>query len=78
MIDREHQFVVNYKNITVKTTDGSVTTGKINILSFGRLSEYLKQGTDKFITIISEKTDEAHNKITIVNREYIIWANTWD
>jgi hypothetical protein len=77
-MDRENQFVVNYKNITIKTTDGSLITGKINILSYNRLSEYLKQGTDKFITIVSEKSEESNSKITIVNRDYIIWANTWD
>lgn len=69
---------VNYKNIMVKTSDDSVIIGKTNICNFGRLSEYLKQGSDKYITVYSEETEESAKKVTLINREYIIWASTWD
>jgi hypothetical protein len=68
----------NYKNIKAKISDGSIITGKINISNFPRLSDYLKQSTDKFITIQSEETERAAKKATIVNKEHIIWADTWD
>ncbi|OPY18129.1 MAG: hypothetical protein A4E74_00776 [Syntrophus sp. PtaB.Bin075] len=71
-------YVVNYKNIIVKTSDGSVITGKTNIDAFGRLTEYLKQGTDKFITVFSEEAGDKSKQVTIVNKDHIIWANTWD
>ena len=47
-------------------------------MSFARLSEYFKQSNDRFITVLSEETEGAAKKTTIVNREYIIWADTWD
>jgi hypothetical protein len=71
-------YEVKYKNIIVKMSDGSLIRGKINIANFNRLADYLKQGTDKFITVLSEDPEEASEKVTFVNREYIIWATTGD
>ena len=72
------EYARNYKNIKVKISDGSVITGKLNIMNFSRLSEYLKQSSDKFITILTEEDDGEGRKATIVNKEHIIWADTWD
>ena len=71
-------YVVNYKNIIVKTSDGSVITGKTNIVALERVSDYLKQGTDKFLTVFSEETEDITKKVTLINKDYIIWVNTWD
>jgi hypothetical protein len=72
------EYAKNYQNIKAKISDGSLITGKINIMSFSRLSEYLKQSNDRFITILSEETEGAGKKTTIVNKDHIIWADTWD
>jgi len=71
-------YVKNYKNVRAKISDGSIIVGKINIMSYGRLSEYLKQSNDRFITILAEENEGTAQKATIVNREHIIWADTWD
>jgi len=71
-------YAKNYQNIKVKISDGTVITGKINIMNFSRLSEYLKQSNDRFITILAEETEDAGKKATIVNKDHIIWADTWD
>jgi hypothetical protein len=71
-------YAKNYQNIRAKISDGSIITGKINITNFARLSEYLKQSSDRFITVLSEETEGAGKKTTIVNKDYIIWADTWD
>jgi len=72
------EYEKNCKNIKAKISDGSIITGKINILNFARLSDYLKQSNDKFITIHSEETERTAKKATIVNKDHIIWADTWD
>jgi hypothetical protein len=74
----EPRVIKNYKNIKVKVSDGTIITGKINIMSFARLSEYLKQSNDGFITVLVEESDGSVKRTTIVNKEYIIWADTWD
>ncbi len=72
------EYEKKYRNIKVKVSDGSIVTGQINIMTFARLSDYLKQSNDKFIAITSGKNDENSNRATIINREYILWAETWD
>ena len=72
------EYVVNYKNVIIKTSDGSVISGKTNIDVFGRLTDYFKQGTEKFITVFSEDAETVTKKVTIVNKDHIIWVNTWD
>jgi hypothetical protein len=72
------EYDTNYKNITVKITDGSTITGKINVLNFMRLSDLLKQSTDKFITVFDDNNQPDTKRATIINKEHIIWAETWD
>ncbi len=72
-----NQYVKNYKNIKVKISDGNIITGQINITNFSRLSEYLKQSSDKFITIVVDNSGE-EKRTTLVNKEHIIWADTWN
>ena len=71
-------YIKNDKNIKAKITDGSIITGKINILDFSRLSDYFKQTNETFITILAEETERGAKKATIVNKDHIIWADTWD
>ncbi len=70
-------YVKNYKSITVKMSDSSELKGKINIMSFPRLSDLLKHSTDKFVTVLTGEAGEAQ-KVTIVNKDYIVWAQTDD
>jgi hypothetical protein len=72
------KYEVNYKNITVKTIDGSMITGKVNIQNFQRLSDMLKHSMEKYLTITSEKGAYESKQVTIVNRQYIIWAKAED
>jgi hypothetical protein len=70
-------YVKNYKNIAVKMSDGSEVKGKINIMSFARLSDLMKHSTDKFVTVLSEEADGAQ-RVMIINKDYIVWAQTED
>ena len=73
------QYEVNYKIVTIKTSDGSIITGKLNIHGCHRLSDYFKEAGEKFIAVILEQTeDSAKNNITLVNKEHVIWVNTQD
>ncbi len=74
----QFDYAINYRNITVRISDGSIISGKINTMNYARLSDYLKATNDKFITILSEESEGASKKVTIVSRDHIIWADTWD
>jgi len=47
-------------------------------LDFSRLSDYFKQTNETFITILAEETERGAKKATIVNKDHISWADTWD
>jgi hypothetical protein len=70
-------YVKNYKGITVKMSDGSEIKGRINIMNFGRLSDLMKHSTDKFITVLTGEEDSPQ-RVMIVNKDYIVWAQTED
>jgi hypothetical protein len=57
-MDQIVDYVKNYKNLRAKISDGSIVIGKINIMSYARLSEYLKQSNDRFITILADDARE--------------------
>ncbi len=72
------EYAKNYKKITVKISDGSIVKGKINILTFGRLSDLLRHSPDKFLTIVSSAEGESAAKVFIINKDHVIWAETED
>ncbi len=65
----------NYKSVTLKMTDGSVIKGKINIREAGRLSNLFKTVPENFITLVPE---EGSKKVYIVNKDYVLWAESED
>ena len=74
----QFDYAINYKNIAVKVSDGSIISGKINIMSFSRVSDYFKAERDKFITVLSEDIEGVPQKVTIINKEHVVLADTWD
>lgn len=75
MEQTKDQWVRNYKKVTVKMTDGSILKGKINIKDFPRLSMLFKTSPDNFITIVPE---EDSKKGIIINKHYVLWAESED
>lgn len=65
----------NYKRVTIKMTDGSIIKGRINIKETGRLSHLFKTLPEDFITVVPE---ESSKKVFIVNKNYILWAESED
>jgi hypothetical protein len=73
------EYVTDYKNLSVKLSDGSTIRGKVNLgAEYKRLSDLLKHTPDKFITLVSENAAEKSRKVFIVNRDYVIWAEAED
>ena len=75
-MEKELEWEVNFKRITVKMSDGSIFSGKVNIRGFQRLSDYLRTTDDRFLVILSE--EENSQKAIMVNKNYILWAEAAD
>jgi hypothetical protein len=74
-MEREQLWNPNYKQVTVKISDGSVYSGRVNISDYNRFSDFLRN-SNQFITIIS-KPDEPH-RVTMFNKNSIIFAEPRD
>lgn len=67
------EWEINFKEVTVKMSDGTMFAGKVNIRNFSRLSDFLKIATDPFIVIVSEE-GEPNGRVLMVNKNYVVWA----
>ena len=67
------RWVRNFKNVTIKMTDGTILKGKINIREAQRLSLLFKMMQENFITLVPEEGSE---KVFIINKNYILWAES--
>ena len=68
------EFEKNYKGICVKISDGSMVKGKINLTNYQRISDMLKNSNEKFITVVGDDKSQDVNKVYIINKEFMIWA----
>ncbi len=68
------EFEKNYKTISVKISDGSVVKGKLNLTNYPRVSDMLKNSTEKFITVVSDEQNPETKKVYIINKEFMVWA----
>ena len=75
-MEKETEWEINFKRITVKMSDSSVFSGKVNIRGFQRLSDYLRTTDDRFLVILSE--EDQPQKVMMVNKNYILWAEAAD
>ena len=70
------QYEVNFKKVTVKMSDGTSITGKVNITSFQRLSDLFRQSRDNFLTLAVE--EGGVQKVVMLNKAYIVFAESED
>ena len=71
---RKDNYKTEYKNITVKTTDGSTFTGKVNIGIRERLSDMFTKPEKPFIILLNGEHKEGSERVLIINKDHIIWA----
>ena len=74
-MQQEGEWEVHFRRVTVKMSDGSSFTGKVNIRTFQRLSDFFRTADDRFIVLLSE---EQPNRVLMLNKTYIVWAEAAD
>ena len=71
---------VNTENrlVTVKTTDGSIISGNINLnsesLPMDRVSDLLIKGQNRFLIMYNATLDERKDAAVIINKSQIVWV----
>ena len=75
----DDKYVINYRSVTLKMSDGTVLRGKINLGdTFQRLSDFFRRTETQFITLASDESTEESKKVLVVNKNYIMWGESSD
>jgi len=76
-VDKDN-FKKEYRNIMVKTSDGSDLLGKINIGSKERVSDLFTQTENPFIILSDVEHKDGSGKVLFVNKNHIVWVEPRD
>ena len=74
MEERKSPYMTEYRNITIRTTDGSTLSGKVNIGIKERVSDMFTKTENQFIVLVDAEHKNASGRVLIVNKNYIVWA----
>jgi hypothetical protein len=68
-------YTVNFQDVEVKISDGSLIKGKVNIRGdYNRLSDFLRFSPEQFMVIVSEEQSADSQKVYFINKNFIVWA----
>jgi len=67
-----------YRNVTIKTIDGSTLTGKLNLGIKDRVSDLFTKTDDPFVILIDAEQKEVAGKVLFVNKNNIVWVEPED
>ena len=67
-------YQVEYKNITIKTTDGSTIYGQINIGEKERVSDIFTSNKSPFVVMVDVSYKENVGKTIFINKRHIVLA----
>jgi hypothetical protein len=71
-------FRAEYRNITLKTIDGSTLRGKVNIGAKNRVSDIFTKLENPFIVLTDVSGRDVTGKILFVNKSHIVWVEPED
>jgi hypothetical protein len=67
-------YQAEYKQITIRTSDGSTIHGKVNIAEKVRVSDIFTSSEDLFIVMVDVSCEYSFGRTMFVNKRHIVWA----
>lgn len=67
-------YKTDFREITIKTTDGSVVRGRLNVGVKERLSDLFTKSDSPFIILTDAKHRDGIGKVLFVNKAHVVWA----
>jgi small nuclear ribonucleoprotein (snRNP)-like protein len=74
MEDSRGTYKKEYRNIIVKTSDGSDLLGKINIGDKERVSDLFTHTENPFIILSDVEHKDGSGKVLFINKNHIVWV----
>jgi hypothetical protein len=78
MQDSKDTYKKEYRNITIRTTDGSTLLGKVNIGIKERVSDMFTKTDNPFIVLLDAEHKDGSGKVLFVNKRNIVWVEPGD
>ena len=74
MKEAEKVFDTDYRLVTIKTSDGAIVQGRVNILPNQRVSDLFNLHQGPFVAMVEATYGEVSDKTLFINKEHIIWV----
>jgi hypothetical protein len=74
MEQNSDNYQAEYKQITIRTSDGSTIHGKVNIAEKGRVSDIFTSSEDLFVVLVDVSCENSFGRTMFVNKRHIVWA----
>ncbi len=74
MEDKKARYRKVFRKLTVKTTDGSTLSGKVNIGLHERASDLFTKSEQPFLIMVDVELRGTAGKVFFVNKNHIVWA----
>ena len=71
-------YMKDYRNITIRTTDGSTLLGKVNLGIKERVSDLFTKKDNPFVVLFDAEHRDGSGKVFFVNKENIVWVEPED
>lgn len=78
MVTQEKDFKVDYRTITIRTSDGATVQGQVNIAPNQRVSDLFTNDQGSFVVLINAGYSGGSGKTLFINKDHIIWVEPED
>lgn len=69
-----NNYKAKYREVTIKTSDGAIFQGKINLSLNQRVSDIFTKSDAPFVVMVDAFSKEGGGKTLFINKKHIIWA----
>ncbi len=63
-----------YRDVTIRTTDGNILKGKVNIGLKARVADLFTRTDDPFIVLSDVESGQGTKHVLFVNKNNIVWV----
>ena len=77
-LKNDSTWVKEYRQVNIRTTDGSTFSGKINLGHHKRISDLFKDPCEQFVVLIDVVFRDTPEKVVIINKNHVVWAEPGD
>jgi hypothetical protein len=78
MTETNQPKTVEYRRVNVKTLDGSVLNGKVNVGANSRASDLFARTDQPFVIMVDVQIEDVVHKTMFVNKDHVVWVEPED